>query len=236
MSVGLQSIALFTPIVASNAVFSYRRATKGADTIRENPIYGAMNIDIAAGQTLKGVKAAKEVAAVSNKDAKIMADGAADAIKNMSKTNKFLNGMSRIVDFTANNINPIICATSAANVIFGDEDKVDATARETISLGTMFAAEGGAKRVLGMPYTTKENGKIITHSREALFSNNPFIKQQASAMKDYCETKKLFNKISLKFVPGAAKGMGFVCASIGGYQLGNAIANSIIGKKAEKAA
>lgn len=236
MSVGLQSIALFTPIVASNAVFSFRRASKGADNITDNPIYGAMNIDIAAGQTLKGVKAAKEVAAVSNKDAKIMADGATDAIKNISKTNKFLNGIGKVVDFTANNINTIICATSAANVIFGDEDKVDATAKEIISLGTMFAFEGGAKRGFGMPYTTKESGKTITHSRESLLSKNPFIKQQASAMKDFCETKKLFNTVSLKFVPGAAKGIGFVCASISGYQLGNTIANSIIGKKAEKAA
>ena len=201
------------------------------DSIGDNPLYGAMNMDIAAGQTLKGFKAAKEVAAVSNKDAHIMAEGASEAIKNLSKTNKVVSGIGKVVDFTANNINPIICATSAAKVLFGADDKLDAGAREIISLGSMFAAERAAKTFLGMPYTTKEGGKVVNHLRTALYNKNPFLKSQVSAMKDYCATKKLFNRISLNFVPGAAKGLAFVGASIAGYKLGTHIANYLLGKE-----
>ena len=230
MPAGIQTIGLFVPIVASNAVFSARRASRGVNSIDENPLYGAMNMDIAAGQTLKGFKAAKEVAAVSNSDAHIMAEGASEAIKNLSKTNKVVSGIGKVIDFTANNINPIICATSAAKVLFGSDDKFDAGAREIISLGTMFASERAAKTFLGMPYTTKEAGKTVTHLRTALYDKNPFLKQQISAMKDYCATKKLFNKVSLNFVPGAAKGLAFVGASIAGYKLGSLAADYILGK------
>lgn len=231
MSAGLQAIGLFAPIVASNAIFSARRASKGVNSIDENPIYGAMNMDIAAGQTLKGFKAAKEVAAVSNSEAHIMAEGASEAIKNLSKANKLVSGIGKVVDFTSNNINPIICATSAAKVLFGSDDKFDAGAREIISLGTMFASERAAKTFLGMPYTTKEGGEVVTHLRESLYNKNPFLKEQASALKDYCATKKLFNKISLNFVPGAAKGLAFVGASIAGYKLGSLVADCLLGSK-----
>lgn len=235
MSASVEAIALFAPIVASNAIFSARRASKGADTIVENPIYGAMNIDIAAGQTLKGVNAAKEVAAASNANAKFMAEGASEAIKSLSKINKFVQGIGKIVDFTANNINPIICATSAARVLFGKEDKLETAASEVISLGAMFAAERGAKAFLGMPYTTKEGGKNVTHNRTAFYNKSPFISKHAEAVKDFCETKKLFNKVSLKFVPGAAKGLAFVGASIAGYKLGNCAADCILGKNSSAA-
>ncbi len=231
MPAGIQTIGLFAPIVASNAIFSARRASRGVNSIDENPLYGAMNMDIAAGQTLKGFKAAKEVAAVTNSEAHIMAEGASEAIKNLSKTNKVVNGISKVVDFTANNINPIICATSAAKVFFGSDDKYDAGAREIISLGAMFASERAAKTFLGMPYTTKAGEKTVTHLRTALYDKNPFLKAQASAIKDYCATKKLFNKVSLNFVPGAVKGLAFVGASIAGYKLGTIIADSILGKE-----
>ncbi len=230
MPAGIQTIGLFAPIVASNAIFSARRASKGMNSIDENPLYGAMNMDIAAGQTLKGFKAAKEVAAISNSGAHIIAEGASEAIKNLSKTNNIVNGIGKVVDFTANNINPIICATSAAKVLFGSDDKLETGAREIISLGSMFAAERAAKSFLGMPYTTKEGGKTVTHLREALYNKNPYLKEQVSALKDYCTTKKLFNKVSLKFVPGAVKGLAFVCASIVGYKSGSLLAECLIGK------
>ncbi len=135
------------------------------------------------GQTLKGFKAAKEVAAISNSGAHIIAEGASEAIKNLSKTNNIVNGIGKVVDFTANNINPIICATSAAKVLFGSDDKLETGAREIISLGSMFAAERAAKSFLGMPYTTKEGGKTVTHLREALYNKNPYLKEQVSALK-----------------------------------------------------
>ena len=90
---GISAIALTcAPVVASNAVFSARRLDRGFDAIGENPLYGAMNMDIAAGQTLKGTQAATTLASVSNKEVAQTLQGATEAIKKASEGSKFLNG------------------------------------------------------------------------------------------------------------------------------------------------
>ena len=81
-----------------------------------------------------------------------------------------------------------------------------------------------------MPVIKKIDGKRVAVAREALYKRNPFVEKQVSALKDYCATKTFFNK-SLKFLPGMLKGIGFVCASIGGYKLGTVLADAIIGDK-----
>ncbi len=230
MTAGLSSIALFAPAIASNAVFSFRRASKGVDAIEENPIYGMMNMDLAAGQTLKAAKATSDMVQVSDKAAGETFKSAEQAIKNMANEGKFLKGVGKVVQFTADNINPIICATSGVKVLYSD-DKADALARESLALTTMFTAESAAKKFLGMPLTKKIDGKKVTVARDSLYCQNPFLKEQASAIKDYCATKKLFNKISLKPVPGMLKGLAFVMASITGYQLGSNIADKLLGEQ-----
>ena len=84
-----------------------------------------------------------------------------------------------------------------------------------------------------MPVTKKIDGKKVTVARESLYSQNPFLKEQAAAIKDYCATSKLFNKISLKPVPGMLKGLAFVAASIAGYQAGSLLGDWILGEKSE---
>ncbi len=229
MTSGLSSIALFAPAIASNAVFSFRRASKGVDAIDENPIYGMMNMDLAAGQTLKAAKATKDMVQVSDAVTGETFKGAEQAIKNMATDSKFLQGVGKVVKFTADNINPIICATSGVKVLYSD-DRTDALARESLALTTMFSAEAAAKKFLGMPITKKIDDKKLTVARESLYSHNPFLKEQAAAIKDYCSTTKLFNKISLKPVPGMLKGLAFVAASITGYQAGTALGDWILGK------
>ncbi len=229
MTSGLSSIALFAPAIASNAVFSFRRASRGVDAIDENPIYGMMNMDIAAAQTLKAAKATGDMVKVSDAAAGETIKGAEQAFKNIAQDSKFLKGAGKIVRFTADNINPIICATSGVKVLYSD-DKTDALAREALALTTMFSAEAAAKKFLGMPITKKINGKKVTVARESLYSQNPFLKAQASAIKDYCSTTKLLNKISLKPVPGMLKGLAFVAASIAGYQAGSILGDWILGK------
>ena len=231
----VSTIALFSPVVASSAIFSARRAKRGADAMDENPMYGVMNMDIAAGQILKGIRAAQAIAVVSDPSLKEATKGASEAIKNLSKTSKVVNGLSKVVSFTADNVNPLICVTSGVKVLASD-DKVDTGIRETYALATMFGAEAVAKSVLGMPYTEKDSvtGKTITKTRDGLYKKNLFIKKQVDAMKEYCDTKKAFGKISLKGVPGGIKGLLFVGASIGGYKLGTAVANVFLGKPEEK--
>ena len=50
--------------------------------------------------------------------------------------------------------------------------------------------------------------------------------KQNQALQDLIKTKH-----SMKYISGATKGLLFVGASIAGYQLGNFIADSILGKR-----
>ena len=220
---GISAIALTcAPVVASNAVFSARRLDRGFDAIGENPLYGAMNMDIAAGQTLKGTQAATTLASASNKEVAQTLQGATEAIKKASEGSKFLNGAGKVLKFTADHINPIICVTSGIKVL-GSEDKVDTAAREVIALPSMFLAEKLARKAIGMPTFSK--GKA-THQK-AFFEN------QIRTFDDYCQRNKLFDKVSLKYLPGVAKGLFFVGASIAGYKLGNKVADCLLGEKKE---
>ena len=84
---GISTVALCcAPIAASNAVFSFRRASRGLDAIAEQPLYGAMNLDIAAGQTLKGTKAVTTMAQAADPTLAQTAQSAADSIKNFSES------------------------------------------------------------------------------------------------------------------------------------------------------
>ena len=221
---GISAIALTcAPVVASNAIFSARRLDRGLDAIAENPLYGSMNIDIAAGQTFKGAQAATTLASATNNEVAQTLQGATDVIKKASEGSKFLNGAGKVLKFTADNINPIICLTSGVKVL-GSEDKVDTAAREVIALPTMFLAEKLARKAIGMPTFSK--GKA--QNQKAFFEN------QIRTFDDYCQRNKLFDKISLKYLPGATKGLLFVGASIAGYKLGSKVADGLLGEKKEK--
>lgn len=220
---GISAIALTcAPVVASNAVFSARRLDRGFDAIGENPLYGAMNMDIAAGQTLKGTQAATTLASVSNKEVAQTLQGATEAMKKASEGSKFLNGTGKVLKYTADHINPIICVTSGIKVL-GSEDKVDTAAREVIALPSMFLAEKLARKAIGMPTFSK--GKAT--SQKAFFEN------QIRTFDDYCQRNKLFDKVSLKYLPGVTKGLFFVGASIAGYKLGNKVADCLLGEQKE---
>jgi hypothetical protein len=219
-----------------------------------NPVYGAMNIDIAAGQTLKGARAIKGIAAATGEDSKLLVEGASEAIKDLSKTNKFLKGAGKVISYTADHINPIICVTSGCKVL-GADDKKDEAIREGLAVTTMLAGTeplakkflglsktetvGGKeveKSFLGFKYKKTVGGEKVTVSQEGLYKklykNNPYLEKQVEAIKDYCETKEFFHgKKLLKGAPGAVKGLLFVGASIAGYQLGEGLANCIIGER-----
>lgn len=233
MTSGL-AISAFMPSITSSGIFSSRRANNGVDALASNnPFVGAMNFDIAAGQV---TNAAKGVANIAKESKNALASGivsAEESIKALSKSDKVLNGIGKVVNFTADHINPLIVATGAVKVACAD-DKADAAVSEGLALGAMFGSEAIAKRVIGMPMMKKNEvtGKKVPVAREGYYKKNPFLEKQASALKDYCETAKVCNK-SIKFLPGALKGLAFVMASIGGYKLGHSVANLILDKQDE---
>jgi hypothetical protein len=258
MPSGIQSIALFSPVVATNAVFSYRRGKKGVTEMGNNPVYGAMNLDIAAGQTLKGARAVKGIAIANGEESKLLAEGASEAIKDLSQTNKFVKGASKVINYTADHINPIICLTSSIKVL-GADDKKDEAIREGLAVTTMLAGtEPLAKKFLGLTKTELVNYKEVEKSflgfkyktkvggekkviqpkglYKELYNYFPKLETQVNNFKNYCNNKTFFgDKKLLKGVPGGIKGLLFVCASIFGYQLGEGVANCILGERKQSA-
>ena len=215
MTAGLAAISPIT----SSFIFSTRRANSGIEALNaSNPIVGAMNLDIAGGQITNAAKGIAEVARDSKHYLASEILSAEESIKALSKSDKVVRGIGKVLDFTAKNINPLICATGALKVACTKEDKVDTAIVEGAAIGTMLAGtEPAAKRILGL-------GK----HKEGLYKQNPFLNKQAEALKDYCNTKKLFNKVSLKAAPAVLKGLGFVASSIAGYKLGHNIGSELV--------
>ncbi|MCQ2744231.1 MAG: hypothetical protein MJ230_05500 [bacterium] len=226
----IEKATLFLPIAVSSLIFAMRRIDKGVNAFSDNPLYGTANIGIAGGQTLKGVRAAEDFATTNSVSAAESIKNLNSEVKAVENTSKFMKGTKAVFDFISRNINPLIVAAETLKV-FSSDDKADAAVRSILGLSCMFAGEGLMKRFIGMPYTEIKNGVRKTVNREALYHKNPFVDKQVSAFKDYCETKKLFNKVSLKGLPGATKALLFVGASIGSYAIGKGVANLLIGKE-----
>ena len=262
------AISAFLPSVTSGGIFSTRRASSAANS--NNPFIGAMNADIAGGQALNVAKGVSNIAKYSNNTLSADIISAEESIKNLAKTDKVIGGISKVLNFTADNINPIICATGAVKVACADKDKRAETAiEEGSALGMMFACERGAKAFLGIPKNMKydpktmnikldgiyqvvngkekliaKNGEYKLHGKQLIVERNGLYKEipllnkvtnmfkekQAEVLNDTKNTSKTYQKL-MKIAPGTAKGLAFVCCSIGGYQLGLSAADKILGKE-----
>lgn len=260
------AISTFLPAITSGGIFSTRRASSAANA--NNPFVGAMNADIAGGQALNVAKGVSNIAKYSNNTLSADIMSAEESIKNLAKTDKVIGGISKVLNFTADNINPIICATGAVKVACSDNKKETAI-EEGTALGVMFGSEALAKRIIGIPknmtfdsktmvekadgiYQTidgneiliaekgkyKLNGKQLVVEKDGLYkkvsildkATKMFKDKQAEVLSDTKNTSKAVQKL-MKVAPGAAKGLAFVCCSIGGYQLGLSAADKILGKK-----
>ena len=232
MSACIEKLALFVPVAASSSIFAARRVGRGINAMDDNhPLYGAANLVIAGGQTLKGIRAVEDLTEAAHvPSASESINAMSNAFKGLSESSKFFKLFSKLLNFASNNVNPLICGASAIKVL-GSDDKADTACREILGLSTMFGFEYAAKRILGMPYKALHlDGRSEMVAREALYHKSPFIEKQVKAFEDYCSTTKLFKKISLSSVPGALKGIFFVIASIAGYKLGGKIASYLLGK------
>lgn len=215
--------------ITKNVVFSTRRADRARNA--DNIAVSLGNADIASGQIKNAIGGVETLAKESKTSLATGFKGAQAAIKAMSASNPLLEGASKVIGFTAENINPVITAVGGIKVLCAD-DKESELINEGLGLATMFAFEGAAKNILEMEKVEKDVlGNKISKKRTAFYKSNPFLKVQSEkiekAITDYCETKQLFNKISLKHAPGIAKGLLFVGASITGYKLGNTIGKKI---------
>ena len=253
------AITAYMPSIISSGIFSTRRANSSFDAIsNNNPFVGAMNLDIAAGQV---TNAAKGIADIAKEQKNSIYNGVISAekmIKTAQSSNKFLNGIGKVINYTADHINPIIVATGALKVATA-KDKDEALIQEGIALPTMFLFEAGAKKLIVMPINKKYNPKTMEITKEGLYQiidgkkeliakngtykilNNKKVSISREGiyksnpfLKSQSKAIKDFcetKKImnkSLKSLPGIMKGTAFVCASIAGYKLGSIIADSLI--------
>lgn len=262
MSAGL-AISAFMPSIASNSWFCARRGNSGMEALADNnPFVAAMNMDIACAQVLKAGSGLSEIGKSSNKNIATEIASAEESIKSLSKTNKVVNCVGKVLSYTADHINPIICVTGAVKVATAD-DKKKAGIEEGCGLGTMFAFEAGAKKLIGMPMISKFDNKNMVVEKDGVYKLVKGSKKLIAKDGQYkiLNGKKLvvtrkglyennlflkkqveafkdycettkFLNKSIKFVPDTIKGILFACASIGGYKLGLGIANKIIGNEA----
>lgn len=225
------ALSLFAPLVASNTIFSARRASRGVEAMENNkPLFGAMNMTIAAAQIFKGVSAGSNAVLAMNPEFTTTVQSATENIKALSEKSKLVKCGGKLIKFVANNINPIICVAGAVKVL-GSDDKVDAAARESLSLTSMFLAEGAYKSLIGMP-------RVIDGEMKIVGKFSPFIEKQVDAISDTNVVKNIIGKWvkkipALKTLPGMSRGIGFAIASILGYKLGTVLGNVIIGEEAK---
>ncbi len=260
MTSGLAIVSL--PSVISSTIFSTRRANSGAEALcSSNPIVGAMNMDIAGGQILN---AAKGVSNIAKESATSLATGitsAEESIKALSKCDKVVGGIGKVLNFTADNINPIICLTSGVKVATSDNKKEDAI-KEGTALGVMFASENMAKKVLGIaknvkynPETMVENDKgvyeikngekklIAEKGKYQIVDNKKIVINREGLFSSNPFIEKQTNAFkdycetakvcnkSLKFLPGMIKGVSFALASILGFKAGKTISEYFVDEK-----
>lgn len=231
----ISAIAISAPIIASNIIFSARRASRGIESMEENPLYGAANINIAGAQVLKGARAIKSISAATGPEFQMIQEGSSALIKKHSPKlidyvakNPVSNKVGKVLNYTAKHVNPVIVGTSALNIA-SSEDKVDTWARESTSLLTMFGAEAGAKKLLNLDNNKNnlnpQDNKISITSKK--FAKKVLNKKQYDTVKNFMNN----HKQATKFTSATGKGLLFAGGSIVGYKIGNKIADTILGEK-----
>lgn len=228
MSAGISAIASLSPIIASQMVFSSRRASRGVEALETNPMIAAMNFDIATAQCAKGSSAALSAAKATSAEFEQAASGISEVVKGVTNSSKLARGILKVVEWTARYINPFICGVSAFKVATAEDKKLETAANELLCLGPMFLFEGAYKTLAGMPKYERVNGKLITKQVEStLYRDYDFVRNIVDKFVKICNEKVLFKKLPLNFLPGTLKGLGFVAASIAGYNLGDSISNTL---------
>lgn len=78
----------------------------------------------------------------------------------IAKSDKFYRGLSKTVKFAADNVNPLIVASSGLKVLLADkEERKDTIIKESVGLSAMFLGEGLMKKHMDKVLTKLPVGK-----------------------------------------------------------------------------
>lgn len=183
---------MFSPVAST--IFAYRRADK------------TKNGDVGSGVVAVGqcTGVMQEVAKLDNAFA-ATAKSAVSVFEGLAKSSKVIDYAGKCLQFTANNVNPLICGAGALKVATSD-DKVHTGVTELAALSTMFLGEGMIKKPLE---TLFSETKVLEAGKKC--SDVTLLKPLANVLKDA--------KISGR-VGAVLKGLGFAGTSIATYMVG----------------
>ena len=182
---------MFSPVAST--IFAFRNAEK-----TKNGEVGRSVVTV--GQ---GVGVLKEVAKYDNIFA-VGAKGALDAFNTIAKENKALNYAGKCLKFTADNVNPLICASGALKVAMSD-DKVHDGIVEVAALTGMFAGEALMKDNFNNFFNEKTFKDIAKKAGE---------KGILTEFAELVQKSKYTGKVA-----SILKGIAFAMGSIGSYSL-----------------
>lgn len=183
---------MFSPVAST--IFAYRRADK------------TQNGDVGSGVVAVGqcTGVLQEVAKLDNAFA-ASAKSAVSVFEGLAKSSKVIDYAGKCLQFTASNVNPLICGAGALKVATSD-DKVHAGVTELAALSTMFIGEGLIKKPLE---TLFSETKVLEAGKKC--SDITLLKPLAKALADV----KISGRVGAVF-----KGLGFAGTSIATYMIG----------------
>ncbi len=180
-------------------------------------IFGARNVDktvndnvarlpVAVGQATNAVK---EVAKYDKALAKSLTAAAETA-------SPLLKSLQWGAEFASNHVNPLICVAGGVKVAMADDKKKELI-NQTGALSAMFVAEKSYKALADYESILKIADKFGKKEAVEAIKDSKFVKNVISKVGD----KKLKTLLNIAY------GLGFVTASISGYNLGERIAAKI---------
>jgi len=199
-------------------VFSIMNCGKANDSMRadtkerglvsllqlKNSASGAM--DLAHGHTGKVANCLNDVS---------------NSIKSARTTSKTFDLACKSVNVVSDLVNPILVVASGVRV-YNSDDKKSALLKEAGAMSCMFAAEGAAKKLLGLG------------GRSAAYKNYKVLKSAANAIKTFCESNKYLSKFPSGKIGGILKGLAFIAASCTGFAVGGDIGKAIADRTTAK--
>lgn len=180
---------MFSPVAST--IFAYRNAekTKNGDVGRSV---------VTVGQCTGVIQEISKYDNIFSASAR----SALKALESFASENKLAGYAGKALKFTADNVNPLICASGALKVAMSD-DKVHAGITETAALSGMFLGEALMKMHFNDVFS------------ESAFKNAAQKVQKKSALKWIAET--VLNSKHTGKAASILKGILFVCGSMGSY-------------------
>jgi len=222
-------ISAFVPSIFSKAIFAPRRGKKSAEA--DNAPVSIMNAGVAAVQI---AKIGEGISAIMNDGKAVTStvNNLDNAINFASKSDSIFSDVKKAVKFGAKhaNVNYMIGGIALLNALY-DDNTEGALIQNGGMFGSMLAGEGAHKLIFGSSKSSRENGiNNIEVDEGWLYKNSEkyknavdkaynFIEKQEEALKDCGKVKRTIGKM-FKYIPPAAKGVGFALTSIGASALG----------------